>query len=143
VIFTTRPIGGIMGDVVRPRQKSPSVGLRAALRRIVTAMAAVAIAVVSRSGGRRSCGGANSKPKAKNERIAFAPAVGFSCDALTAPPKLYRLHDRSNRRNDAASEHGGIVMLAWIAMLQALIAEQPATPPARRKKAAKKFKVIR
>jgi hypothetical protein len=34
-------------------------------------------------------------------------------------------------------------MLARIAMLQTLIAEQPATPPERRKKATKKFRVIR
>jgi hypothetical protein len=55
-----------MGDIVRPRQpvKSPSVGLPAPLRRIVTAMAAVAIAVVSRSGVRRSCGDANSNQQA-------------------------------------------------------------------------------
>ena len=42
-----------------------------------------------------------------------------------------------------AAEHGGIVMLAWIAMRQALIEGKPVTPPATRKKAAKKFRVIR
>jgi hypothetical protein len=43
----------------------------------------------------------------------------------------------------SAAERGGIVMLAWIAMRQALIAEKPTTPPAPRKKVAKKFRVIR
>jgi hypothetical protein len=38
-----------------------------------------------------------------------------------------------------AAEHGGIVMLAWIAMRQALIAEKQTTPPEPRKKAAKKI----
>jgi hypothetical protein len=42
-----------------------------------------------------------------------------------------------------AAEHGGIVMLAWIAMRQALQAGKPKPDPATRKKASKKYKVIR
>jgi hypothetical protein len=42
-----------------------------------------------------------------------------------------------------AAEHRGIVMLAWIAMRQALQAGKPKPDPATRKKVSKKYKVIR
>jgi hypothetical protein len=42
-----------------------------------------------------------------------------------------------------AAERGGIVMLAWIAMRQALNAGKPASPPEPRKKAIKKYRINR
>jgi hypothetical protein len=42
-----------------------------------------------------------------------------------------------------AAERGGIVMMAWIAMRQALAAGKPTPSAEPRKKAAKKFRVIR
>jgi hypothetical protein len=42
-----------------------------------------------------------------------------------------------------AAEHGGILMLAEIAMRQALAHSRPKPAPAPRKKAAKKYKIVR
>jgi hypothetical protein len=42
-----------------------------------------------------------------------------------------------------AAQRGGILMLAEIAMRQALAHGQPEPVPAHRKKAAKKYKVVR
>ena len=62
---------------------------------------------------------------------------------LTALPQAEQHWQTAAHELIMAAERGGIVMLAEIAVRQALAHGQPKPSPAPRKKAAKKYRIIR
>jgi hypothetical protein len=73
----------------------------------------------------------------------YAPRAGNYVTALPKADQVKPHWQTAAHESMVAAERGGILMLAEIAMRKALAHGQPTPPPAQRKKAVKKYKLVR